>query len=696
METHTLTCILDGIEEEEDDDDDVQSDVDEFDDLQCSLCTLHTGAASTAALVPTAESGTALSTAPRSGNLSLPKLEDVHRQGGTLSNAYSGFKCRCATTSGGSTCVEMLSMVQLKAAYSSLHPDGESTSPTKYREELHKLLWSRKRALPTPNSRGHNYEIVDWSYDGKPLCRAGFMKVFGGTYQAHRDMYANVLRGISPADVACKTGALLLSRTRAKQQSARSAKDAYATTWLSEKYLAVMEFMPNERRIVLRGVSLQIIHKKLYSPHAAGLNLRLSFKQFRLCLPAAAVECALAHGEPPEEAAKVRVGRSARHSKFPNCSDCHTLQEDYISAASNPLADPAVVQKKLDDWMAHQGSFMADRHEARRLRNATCLPNSDGRYECDDKCGSHWLFCPVCVGGRDSKATAKRQYEFAVQANVVCGTEGVMRLSIVPKMVATGANFGLSTLLQALWSACRMKDGRNALSRSVFRLLRHTDGGPDNVAKLTHIFHWLLVYVGCWQEVIWFMFKAGHSHTEVADRLSSYAPIGSRAMKKLFESDRSTHVEGGITSFEMLEDKLKETFDNCPEMKEIVYHFANWDINQWLKGAVSFQESAMTQISAVKVYRYTYVGDAPCLNAAGKESNMAAVHGGVRVTYKESLADRAPSPLDDEWAPVHTEVSLDAAGEEVKANRTDRHGVVFVTRPPDLTTEPRREAFPGK
>ena len=66
-----------------------------------------------------------------------------------------------------------------------------------------------------------------------------------------------------------------------------------------------------------------------------------------------------------------------------------------------------------------------------------------------------------------------------------------------------------------------MKDGRNALARSVFRLLRHTDGGPDNVAKLTHIFHWLLVYVGCWQEVIWFMFKAGHSHTEIADRLFS-------------------------------------------------------------------------------------------------------------------------------------------------------------------------------
>ena len=42
-----------------------------------------------------------------------------------------------------------------------------------------------------------------------------------------------------------------------------------------------------------------------------------------------------------------------------------------------------------------------------------CLLDSDGRYECDDKCGSHWLFRPVCVGGCDSKATSKRQYEFS-------------------------------------------------------------------------------------------------------------------------------------------------------------------------------------------------------------------------------------------------------------------------------------------
>ena len=116
-----------------------------------------------------------------------------------------------------------LTFTQLTQAQASLHPDGAATSAATFRAELHKLLWSRKQALSAPNSRGHNFKIVDWSYDGRPLCRAGFMRVYGGSYQAHRDMYANVLRGISPTDVGCKKGAALLAKTEAKRQGASGA-----------------------------------------------------------------------------------------------------------------------------------------------------------------------------------------------------------------------------------------------------------------------------------------------------------------------------------------------------------------------------------------------------------------------------------------------------------------------------------------
>ena len=54
--------------------------------------------------------------------------------------------------------------------------------------------------------------------------------------------------------------------------------------------------------------------------------------------------------------------------------------------------------------------------------------------------------------------------------------------------------------------------------------------GADNASYVTHVVHWLLVYLGVFNEIVWFRFKAGHSHTEVADRLFS-------VIKRLFESD---------------------------------------------------------------------------------------------------------------------------------------------------------------
>jgi hypothetical protein len=581
-------------------------------------------------------------------------------------------------------------MRQLKAAYSIVHPQHDETSPSALRHALHQVLWLRKKPLQCPNVHGHNYKIVDWSYDNVSLCRNGFMRIFGGTYESHRQVYSLVLRGVSPTDASSEKGASLLAKTEARIQGQLSTRQTYATVWLSRSYLNTMEFMPNERRIVLRGVGLLKVHKALYAPCAAPLGLKLSYRQFANCLPAAAVICARdVHGEKDEDATKVRVGRSARHSKFPKCSACVDAQNHYIQVASNPLASPAEVEQAFSKWIAHQKEFMDDRHAAMRLRHGTYLADATTCYECDDKCGSHWCRCPVPRGGRDSKFTATRNYEFAVQANVICGPGGVMRMSIIPKTVSTGANFGLSTLLQGLWSACRVKDGVATLSQSVGQLLRHTDGGPDNVASLTHIFHWLLVYVGCWQDLIWFMFKAGHSHTEIADRLFGL-------MKKLFETDHNTHVEGGIQSFEQLEDELKKCFSNCPEMKEIVYHFANWDLNKWLKGTVNFHPGDLKHISKNMVYRYTYVGNEPCVTSNGVKTNMAALHGGVRVTFKDRLSQGAPSPMDDEYGPLLAVEEETAAGETVHANRTDNKGVVFVKTPPNLTSEPEREDLAPK
>ena len=129
----------------------------------------------------------------------------------------------------------------------------------------------------------------------------------------------------------------------------------------------------------------------------------------------------------------------------------------------------------------------------------------DGVYECDDKCGSFWIALPVDPTGRDSKLAVGFLYRFAIQANVICGAQGLIRFAVVPKFVSTGSNFGLTNLIMTLYRAKR----KGRLPAHVKTLYRHTDGGSDNVSIATHILHWLLVYLGIFDEIIWFRFEAG-------------------------------------------------------------------------------------------------------------------------------------------------------------------------------------------
>jgi hypothetical protein len=375
------------------------------------------------------------------------------------------------------------------------------------------------------------------------------------------------------------------------------------------------------------------------------------------------------------DAAKVKVTRSAKHSKFPECKDCQTKRYTYVELRSNPLANEEKVQEAYDDLLQHQKEWSADRAEAIKLRYASYLPGSNDLYECDDKCGSFWQQLPVAKGGRSHKGNDKQVYSFAVQANVICGDKGVMQLSIVPKTVKTGRNFGLSTLLKSLAAAHRI--GR--MGPNVTRLVRHTDGGPDNLSKATHIFHWLLVYLGVFQEVLWFRFESGHSHTEIADRLFSL-------MKKLFETDSAARVRGGVHTFPQLEEHLKHVFAKCPEMKEIVYHFANWDMVEWLETAVHHDEDHLKYISFDNVFRYEYVAE-----SGGSEDMKCLTHGGVRVTFKKRLSMKPSNHYDAEWAPIERVSVTTATGEVREANRTTAAGVRFVACPPDLRKEPGRE-----
>ena len=273
--------------------------------------------------------------------------------------------------------------------------------------------------------------------------------------------------------------------------------------------------------------------------------------------------------------------------------------------------------------------------------------------------------------GRDSKSGARAKYHFSVQANVVCGPGGVQRFTVVPKNVGTGGNFGLTNLIVALHSA--WKAGK--IGPHVKKMIRHTDGGPDNVTWVSHMVHFLLVYIGAFEDLLWFMFMAGHSHTEIADRLFAL-------MKKLFESDSGARVRP-VQDFVELESRLREVFDKAKEEFEMGYLFANWDFASWFREHEFDPARDFKGYSFDLVFKYTYVGEA------------LWQHGGVQVLYKDRLSYVGTS-REAEWKPIQRVMRSRPTmqgSEEAEVNETVSAGVLFVQRPPDLRAEPPREEF---
>ena len=180
-----------------------------------------------------------------------------------------------------------------------------------------------------------------------------------------------------------------------------------------------------------------------------------------------------------------------------------------MNAARNLASDPALVQAKYEKMLEHQQEWSSDRAVALAIRRALEQADLSGVYECDDKCGSFWQALPVDPTGRHGKSVVADLYHFSIQANVVTGKGGLIRFGFLPKHVATGGNFGLTNFLMVLYRSF----DRGRFGPNVKTVYRHTDGGSDNVSVVTHIVHWLLVYLGVADEIIWFRFESGWAHS---------------------------------------------------------------------------------------------------------------------------------------------------------------------------------------
>lgn len=127
---------------------------------------------------------------------------------------------------------------------------------------------------------------------------------------------------------------------------------------------------------------------------------------------------------------KLRMGRSAKHSHFPECNTCHRLRAVGIRLARDLGSSQEERDENYRERLEHNEEWSADRNIALEMRYESYRQDCPYVYEGDDKQGSHWSTFPVDETGRDSKDTTKAKLPFSVQANVFCGPNGKIRVSL--------------------------------------------------------------------------------------------------------------------------------------------------------------------------------------------------------------------------------------------------------------------------
>ena len=487
----------------------------------------------------------------------------------------------------------------------------------------------------------------------------------GGTSWAHRNALSLTLFGQGPDSYEQGLAAIKEARKITMKGPRSQAREWTINWWM--RHLLWHDWLPNEVCIQYRGPGWKMVHQMMYANEAKTHHMFLQYKAWK----SAALEALkrLKAEYYPNESKPLRLVRCARHSNFPECTMCARCRKEYIEVAKEIGADPEVLQRKYEQLLEHANSWQADRETAIQIRHVAEHFRSNIRYQCDDKCGSFWQKLPVNFSGRDTKEDATAKYPFSIHANVWCGEKGISRFALVPKNVKCGADFGLTNLFISLLDA----KNNGHLPEHVDHFYRHTDGGSDNVALVVHLMHWLLVHLGVFQTVTWFRFEAGHSHTEIADRLFSM-------LKKHFCSDSNARVMGMQDVPELVE-RLQHEFKDVKEAFKFAYNFANWDFTTWAHDQKLIGE--MKHIKDVRVWRYQY-----------DEKNW--MHGGVTVQRKEKIAFKG-SATECEWSPIKTvwRELPDKNGELVmqQCNESVEFGHNFVLRPPDMTKELSRQAW---
>jgi len=242
--------------------------------------------------------------------------------------AFSGFACRCtvAREHGALSCLDDISRTQFRRWHHETYGvtasgDEATQSSLQIQNAIHHKMWALKEecagsSKSQRDDSGRRFTIREWKLDGRLVCRKAWMLAVGGSERMHRDLYSLVCRGHGPGDAQAqqKVKKMLSDVERVVDAAGitDNPKRGFAAHWW-KNYLLLCDWLPNEQTIQIRGPSYEFLHKDVYGPAAREAGMLLSYKSWMDCRKEGTH--LVAHFLKDSEPEKIRVCRSARHSK---------------------------------------------------------------------------------------------------------------------------------------------------------------------------------------------------------------------------------------------------------------------------------------------------------------------------------------------------------------------------------------------
>jgi hypothetical protein len=303
-----------------------------------------------------------LASAPASAGMasSRQKGTSLYRMGAHATQAnlcHPEFVCNCsvAKSRGRASCLKQFSPEQLTGfhresfgVYIGRAATNADVGPTALGVRIHGLMWPLREPLKldgTEDEDGRSWEIRTWKLGNRDVCRAAWECAYGAAKRRYRTIYGLVQRGHAPhaneASMQAKSLIKLMARVNDASGVRLNEKRSWAANWW-KNVLLLMDWLPDEQRIRIRGPGFKFLHANVYRPRAMAAGLELSYKTWKGCMKQGVLDvCYDLPGSKPEQ---LKVGRAARHSNFPECTSCLTLRNRWLAAAKSSASDPATVQ----------------------------------------------------------------------------------------------------------------------------------------------------------------------------------------------------------------------------------------------------------------------------------------------------------------------------------------------------------------